>query len=73
MHFSPLSFLLHLSGGHSSSSSHHEPRFFLPLLAVLHDLAVVDVDSVEQARALEARFPVLLSAPRESTRKVSEC
>ena len=36
---------------------------------MLHDLVVVDVDSVAQARALEARFPVLLTVPRESTRK----
>jgi len=37
--------------------------------AVLHDLAVVDVDSVAQARELEERFPSLLTAPRETTRK----
>jgi hypothetical protein len=37
--------------------------------AVLHDLAVVDVDSEAQARALEVRFPALLAAPRETTRK----
>jgi hypothetical protein len=35
----------------------------------LHDLCVVDVDSVEQASALEARFPVLLTAPAAKTRK----
>lgn len=30
---------------------------------------MVDVDSAEQAAALEARFPVLTTAPRESTKR----
>jgi hypothetical protein len=36
---------------------------------VLQDLAVVDVDSEEQALALEARFPILTEAPAETTRR----
>jgi hypothetical protein len=36
---------------------------------LLRDLIVVDVDSVEQARKLEERFPCLLEAPAERTRK----
>jgi hypothetical protein len=36
---------------------------------VLACLVVVDVDSVEQALALEARFPVLHEVPMENTRR----
>ena len=35
----------------------------------LHDLCVVDVDSVEQVADLEARFPVLRTVPAVQTRK----
>lgn len=36
---------------------------------LLHDLCVVDVDSVELATELEAAFPVLLAVPCEKTAK----
>ena len=36
---------------------------------ILQELAVIDVDSEEQARLLAERFPALRVAPRESTRR----
>ena len=36
---------------------------------VLRDLCVIDVDSVAQANALEARFPVLRTVPCEATQR----
>jgi hypothetical protein len=53
--------------GSTMPSRPHDP--VTDLCIVLQNLVVVDVDTEEQAVALEARFPVLLEAPAEATKR----